>query len=76
LELPEIPLVNALIIYIVLVLFNLLPVYNPALKLAGNVAVWIAACFLLTRFINKQVYKEVIEMALHKPGSEATLRGL
>jgi O-antigen/teichoic acid export membrane protein len=72
----KIPLVNALIIYIVLALFNLLPIYNPALKLAGSVAVWMAACFLLTRFINKQVYKEVIAMALHKPGSEATLPGL
>jgi len=72
----KIPLINALVVYIVLVLFNQLPVYNPTLKLAGSVAVWLAAGFVLTRFVNKQVYKEVIELAMRKPGSEGKLSGL
>jgi len=72
----KIPLINALIIYLLLGLFNWLPVYSAALKLAGNIVVWMAACFLLTRFINKQMYKEALELAGYKPGIEGKLPGL
>src|SRR5258708_4650854 len=56
----RIPFINAVLLFLLLTLFDRLSFPSLAWKFFGGVFVWLVAGFLLTRIINKDLYKEVM----------------
>lgn len=60
------PLFCALILYLLLVFFNMLPLSSAAGKLASGALVWLLAGMALTRLFNRQLFAEAVQLMRHQ----------
>jgi O-antigen/teichoic acid export membrane protein len=56
------PLISAVLIFLLLTAFNMLPIASTTVKFSTGILVWVIACVLVTRLFNKQVYREALQL--------------
>ena len=68
----ELPLLNAVLLTGLLLLYQLIPFNSDLLRLFSGIMVWLILCWLLTRYFNTNLYAEATSLLKEQLNQKAT----